>query len=821
MTYDMHTASLGPPPAPRATSEPHTILLWSALTIGLLATASNARAQQHNGDTLETVVVTAQKVRQNINDVGMSIVEVSGEQLTRNGIVVPEDLAKEVPGLVFARAQGGEPTYTIRGVGFNDVSISAPPTVGMYVNEVPLPYSSMAEGAMLDLQRIEVLKGPQGTLYGQNSTGGTINFIANKPTGDFELGGDVAYMSYDEISVDGFVSGPLSDSIRARVAFSTDDGGAWQQSETRHAILGAKRKYIGRLLLDWHPTDGLKAEFNLNGWIDRSDEQAPQALYLFYYPPGPPGAPATPAPLLAAYNGYVAAELVPPNNARQADWDPAVPFGAIDPINGTTHRGYGRNDSFVQTSLRVDYDLGDRAVLTSVTAWERLYENDLIDGDGLNVNNTNISQLGIVNTLSQELRLSGRLGRLEWLIGGNYEKDHNHNGAAIFSNGGILIPFGQIFGNYSTTPGDSSGPVSLERVQTVAAFAHADYAIMQPLHLVAGIRYTDVRIHDDSCTYDGGDGVLAGFATAVADSPPYNNHIFVRPGGCITLDNLTGLPGIVTSTLDETNVPFSLGLNWKVARDSLLYVSVSRGFKAGTFSSVGAFFSNLLDPARQERLTAYEGGAKLNLAGNHLQVNSALFHYDYDDKQVLGTVQEDNFFVPLATATVNIPKSRIRGAELDILWVPDAQWRVDLGATYLDSKITEASAVDDRTALNLPRDVTGEVLPQTPKWEFRGDLEYDFALWHEAGGFIGAHANYQSKLFSGLGEEPLTEVNAYATLDLRLGMRSPDRRWTGTLFVDNVADRYSWNWAGKPGNDMVFRFANPPRIFGLRLSYAR
>ena len=156
------------------------------------------------------VVVTAQKRSERVQDVPVSITAASGQQLRKMGVTSAADLERVVPGFTYALSQYGNPIFTIRGVGFYEEAVSAQPDVTVYVDQIPLPYSHMTEGAPLDVDRVEVLKGPQGTLFGQNATGGVINYIAAKPTNDFHYGVDGTYGSFNEADLGGYVSGPLS-----------------------------------------------------------------------------------------------------------------------------------------------------------------------------------------------------------------------------------------------------------------------------------------------------------------------------------------------------------------------------------------------------------------------------------------------------------------------------------------------------------------------------------------------------------------------------------------------------------------------------------
>jgi hypothetical protein len=168
------------------------------------------------------IVVTARKKQESSNSIGMSINALTGDTLAKQGILNTADLVKAVPGFNYTRSTYGTPVYTLRGVGFNETTLAAAPPVSVYVDEVPLPYSVMAQGAALDVQRVEVLKGPQGTLFGQNSTGGAINYIAAKPTKTLQAGADASFGRFDSFTGSAFLSGPITDTLRGRIAIRRD-----------------------------------------------------------------------------------------------------------------------------------------------------------------------------------------------------------------------------------------------------------------------------------------------------------------------------------------------------------------------------------------------------------------------------------------------------------------------------------------------------------------------------------------------------------------------------------------------------------------------
>jgi iron complex outermembrane receptor protein len=234
-----------------------------------------------------------------MNDIGIAVSAFSGEQMRNLGIADAGDVAKFTPGLHLTETGvTGVPVYTIRGVGFDDYSANSSSTVGVYVDEVSFPYPTMTRGPLFDMERIEVLKGPQGTLYGRNTTGGAINFITNKPVQDFAAGVSVEYGRYDTLNTEGFINGALSESISGRLSFATKYvGEGWQNSVSSNETLGEEDATALRGIVGWDVTDSLTTTLSVNWYEDQSQNLAPQ--YFTYVPLVPAFASIYPAPPIA------------------------------------------------------------------------------------------------------------------------------------------------------------------------------------------------------------------------------------------------------------------------------------------------------------------------------------------------------------------------------------------------------------------------------------------------------------------------------------------------------------------------------------------
>ena len=376
----------------------------SALAVAaLLFSTTSAHAQTSAGasqqapvDTsVSEVVVTAQKRSENINRVGMSITAATAETLNKLGVMDARDLSKVVPGFTFTESSLNTPVYTIRGVGYYETSLAATPAVTVYVDQIPLTYPQMTRNAAFDLERVEVLKGPQGTLFGQNSTGGAVNYIAAKPTDTPHAGVTLTGGRFAEFDASGYASGPIAPNLTGRIAVSHEQRDDWQYSYTRPGdTRGQEDITQGRILLDWKPVERLSFELNVNGWVDRSDSQAAQ---LVAHTPN-----FFPEPAFAAYP-------LAPANARAADWTPSL--------------SKQRHDQFYQGSLRTDYSLTDRIKLTSLTSYSDLREDAPTDGDGTSLSLDDAVIVGRIKSFNQELRVQGDMGHTRWVVGADYSHD--------------------------------------------------------------------------------------------------------------------------------------------------------------------------------------------------------------------------------------------------------------------------------------------------------------------------------------------------------------------------------------------------------------
>jgi outer membrane receptor protein involved in Fe transport len=722
------------------------------------------------------IIVTAQKRSQSVNAVPMSITAATGEQLQQAGIKEVSDLPKVTVGMSSSVGQTGTPVYTLRGVGYNDAAMSARPAVTVYLDEAPIPFALETKGASLDLERVEVLKGPQGPVFGNNSTGGAINFIAAKPTSELTAGGSFTYGRFNEIDLDGHVSGPLTDTLSVRLAAEHRGGDGWQTSYTRKDRLGKQDFTNMRGSLLWKPSPDLRAQLTINRWIDRSETQAAQAF-----------APAVNAP--GFFTSELAAHPFAPHNDRAADWTPGV--------------DYSRNNRFFQAIGRIDYDFVDALTLTSLTTYSNYRQHLPVSFGGTDFNNLSSLSVGTDKSFSQELRVALKLDHLNAVVGGTYARDR------VKEDENLLFPDSSLAYFLAAATGlpllTSFDVLKDERIRSYAMFGNIEYEIAPKLTIQAGARYTNTKDRFSGCTADPGDGKTSATIGALFG-------VSIPPAACVTINPATFTPALVQSHLNEDNVSWRVGIQFKPTANALLYANVSKGYKAGGYPSITALFAPGADPAKQESVLAYEAGFKLPLFGRLLQINGAGFYYDYRNKQVTGSIKDP--VIGAIAKLVNVPKASITGAEIQVISSPMRGLTLNVGASYLDSKVRGDFITF--TSFGAVTNVRGTRLPFTSKWQAVGSGRYGWSLKSNVNAFVGSDIRYQSSSINDLGT-PATGIRGYVLTDVQAGIEAPDGRWRAYVWGRNVFNTYYW-FAQFRGVDTLGRYAGQPATYGLTLA---
>ena len=754
---------------------------------------------------LEEIVVTAQKREQRINDVGITVNVFTAERLQSFGVARPDDLETMVPGLTITQQQpAGAPVYTIRGVGFNDFTTSASSTVGIYNDTSNIPYPVMTRGVLFDIARVEVLKGPQGDLYGRNTTAGTINFISNLPTPDLVGGVRLGFDNYSTLDVEGYLSGPFSDAARGRIAVkhvSSSEG--WQDSVSRPGDeLGERDELALRGIVEFDLTDDVALRLTGRYFRDQSDNVSATATAI--------------AP------GFDQSSLPSNFNAEAADWT-----ADHRPVNDNETTGISANLTWQAGDLR----------LTSITSFDDFERTGArFDTAGVAYEDADITNSTDISVFSQELRLeSTGDSALYWSAGLYYADDD------IDEN--YLMEFRGSFG----LTGESRYSQTTE---SIAAFGHVEFDFTDRTRLTVGLRYTDEDRSWTGCTYDTGDGLMAGFYNFFV-YPVFLEPLFpgadpIAPGGCTVFNDVAGTPNPgqfvpFSDSIDTSQLMGKVSLDYKPNDDILLYGTVSTGFKSGGFNGAIALSHTMLQPYEQEELISYEIGMKSTLLDGNMQLNASAFLYDYQDKQ------EATVFIAPVGGVVgfdNVPESTIRGLEMEMTWAITDGLRWDFGLAYLDSEIDEWIARCPAGLLGAPvalpagcpaesvfgnvlfYDASGDELNNAPEWQLATTLSYRVNVSDALAMTFAVDASYKDDNIGSIAAPTADSADVpfsgylpdYTLLNARVKFRNPDGPWAVTVWGRNITDEYYWH-STSASNSTATRINAMPSTYGVAFSY--
>ncbi|MFZ0266438.1 TonB-dependent receptor [Caulobacter sp.] len=768
---------------------PRHLTAWIGAGAALASwSGGGALADEAANTPVQEVVVTAQKREQAVDAVGMAITAATDLTLRARGIDSLADLPRLVPGLTLQQSSFASTSFTLRGVGFFNSDLATPPAVTVYLDEAPLPYPAMTKLVAFDLARVEVLKGPQGTLFGQNATGGAVNYIAAPPTLTTATGVDVSYGRFDRVLLGGFVSGPITDDLSGRLAVQGRWGDGWQKSVTRPGDrLGRISELQGRASLEWRPDTRLTSRLTLTVTHDGSESLAGQFLAAH------PQLPALTAPGLLAFPVVT--------TPRAADWsttraDTGEPFP------------YASDTNLLQTRWRTDYHVGKATTLTSLTSYAHL---DLAYGQDPNGTpfNTNevIDRDGEVSSFFQEFRMAGQRGRSDWLVGVNYAHDAiKDQPVELFRDVDLARAYEAID---PQAYADANRLTNRVRVNTYAAFAKAEYRLSEQLTAEGAIRYNVDRRVFDSCVLVISDHFARFWNLFRGGVEP-----LTRVGDCSVLDPANGLRPVdnVHSTLNQNSTSWRVGLDWTVRPGLLAYANISKGYKAGAVPVMVSAMATQYAPISQESLVAYETGVKAGLFERRAQLNLSAFYYDYQDKQLRSSYL-DPVFGPLE-GLVSIPKSHVVGAEAQLVARPVTGLTIDTAVTYVHTEIDRFTGFDGVAGFG---DQAGTPFPFSPKWQSVTNLDYVFPLTQRLQGFAGGTLTRNSRTYAGVGAPEQLRLADFTLLDLRAGVESADGRRRLWLWGRNVANTYYWTNVFLNAN-VVSRFVGQPATYGLTVS---
>jgi iron complex outermembrane receptor protein len=734
-------------------------------------------------EALEEVTVTATRRAENLQNVANSATVFAGNELRALGVLEPKDLAEQTPGLLTKFGPNGLATvgFYMRGVGINDFTGTVDPSVGIYVDEVFMPTPDMLNFAVFDTQRVEVLRGPQGTLYGRNSTAGAINFILAKPTREFEGFVQGGYGSYQSSNLSGAVSGPLSEKLLGRLSVA----GAWAPSDSGYAFnrftgdhLGKNNSIAVRGQLQWLPTD----DFNIRLMYTYGDRKSEMPLleHVGSRVPGNPGQIC--APVLAGHRAEgTCVDLL-------GYFDPDH-----DPYDGDSNLNPQMQIRSNDVAATIEWKL-PHVTLTSISGYDDFSKRQLQDIDASpNVAADNLTFNDVTN-YSQEIRLtSDDSFPVQWIAGVNYANTKVH----WFQN----IDLTDLAGIPTSNGADQETKASAVFGQLILPFAGKWEA-------TAGLRYTNEKRDWTGATFI---GTFPNLAAAYASGAPRLSQLPIPPGtpgagGPLDFDN----------SLDENNSDFQAVLKYKPNDNSMFYGSISQAFRSGGFSSAVIFSQEALEPYKPENLTSYEIGTKLTFPGARLRFNAAAFFYNFKGFQAT--------FVRATEASARLQNAgdvHTKGLEASIDWYPTAHFSANLGLSLLDSEII-------RTDVELPpldggpaTTIKGNEVPNAPKYTLNGRARYELPL--SSGYGLGMQLDFTSvdKHFLEPNNRKVLEEDGYFLLNGRVSFGPDQGPWDVSAWVRNITDEEYMSAA----QDLILSLGfaevvvGQPRTWGVDFQY--
>ena len=720
-------------------------LLGVLAAVFAISAGAQEEAEKTVDSVLDEILVTAQRREQTVQDVGISITAFSADDINELRIQVPSDLASHIPNVDMTSQLGKQNVVvTIRGVGLNDINANISPSVGVYVDDVFLASPGMLGFSIFDLERIEVLKGPQGTLYGRNTIGGAINFITKKPGDEGEGYLTVGYGNFDATELEGAVTVPISENLSARLAATYDNRNSFFTNVSR-GRLGDLETYAFRGILAANLSPNVETSLTFQYGRDDSSEILWNPIYTFgancnAFETGIPD-PANCTDALGFFDPT-------PDDPFSVDiGDAPDPFLDVETFSGT---------------LRFNWSIAENINLTSITGYQdfdRTFSSEQ-DSNELHLGEAEMRAIEI-EQFSQEFRLAGLTGSLDWISGVFYSFD------TIDSR--FIFNFSDFLGFITVNT------VEPQDTESVAGFVDGRWQINDRFTIVGGARLT------------------------------YEKRDFVAASGFLN-------GPVVASTddsIDETDLSGRIGVEYTPNENSLYYATISNGFHSGGFFGSLTFAPDLLEPFGPEDLFAYEIGGKWTAAEGRLQVNASAFYYQYEDLQTIVRV-------PFGNKLTNIDGTTdVWGLDLDftVQPIPGLLLRGAIG--LLD---TEMPAFDGPLVGPIPE---GNELPNAPSFSATGLARYEFPIG--AGGLIGAlqvDFHYKDDTHREAQNLIIDTAPNFTVVNARASISSPDVRWEFAVWGKNLNDDiHPEQTAFLPFAETAIQVMAAPRTYGATLSY--
>lgn len=718
---------------------------------------------------LDTVIVTATKTSRDLQDVPLSITALTEEAMDVRGIANADDLQRVVPGLVVANTgnnagSGFGTNMAIRGVSTPNSIPGGDPGVPVYIDGHYIQASSFALRDMLDIQRVEVLRGPQGVLKGRNASGGSIDLVTNRPTEEFEGGLSVDLGSYDRREFRFVASGPLTDNFRVRAAISDEVSDGYIENVSpvapRRDLMYADSTSI-RLSAEYDATENLEV-FASGYWYENTGNTTVYTVTGEFDRTSP-------------YYVTLPADYVNPTNQE--------PYKARA---DSPHENYDRG---VGVSLDLTWELGVNTVkwlnAYNASRSEIVLDLDMTDA----VPKVEWGNYVDYDTYSSELQfISGDTSALSWVGGLFYYFESSTTETSFYADPAI---FGAVFT-------EVSDPLPTLESKALGAFANIEYKLTDDIELVLGGRYS----YDDKSMVRG----------------------LTRTYGTFVLADTSGVTDLQKNWSKFT---YRAGLNYHLSDDVMLYGSYSEGYRAGGFNSA-AFDELSYEPETIHAVEIglksrwFDNRVQLNLA----VFNNDYEDKQETVSKIILDVNGDP--VDFVTSIQNSATATVRGVELEFSALVSEYLSVDASVGYLDARYGELTAVDgDRPQLG-EFDLAGNTLPFASDWKYNLGIQYRIPLREDLGSlWVRGDYSYVSEYFTSYFNRSLATTAPYAdnvpghdNINARLTWSSPDSTWKADFYVLNLADSADLVHQSPTYHNAGLNFVvyTKPRTFGVRLS---
>ncbi|WP_193165948.1 TonB-dependent receptor [Microbulbifer hainanensis] len=745
------------------------------------ALVGGARANE-----IEEVTVTAQKRAESVQDVPIAISAFSGDALDSLGTSNLQELTEHIAGAeLFDDRGAGQPTWVIRGVGLADFNSNNTPTAAIYYDEQYLPSNVMGGIGMFDIDRVEVLKGPQGGLYGRNTSGGAVRVVSARP----ELGGDAngyvstSYGSWGRATLEAAAGASLGESSAFRISAMTEQGGGWQDSLATEKDDEYGDRDFSALRAQWlfAPSDGVELLLKLETGRDQSETTLGLTRALYDPNTGDFCASAWAgradssqcATLANLTNAWVLTPGDPGLLPSQQKADGSVVLS--NPINALDNDWRGFNG-------QLNWDLGF-ATFTSISAYLAYQNNQVFDYDGQSLHLFHEDGRADLKSWSQEFRLvSNGDGDSNWLLGATVARDTIDE-----------LRLADLSDNWLVFPGMTKRGFNQDS-KSWAVYGQWEQYLAEDWRLSSSLRYTsEDRALRNDYHYD-------------------------------TIGDFYYIQGVDKDYSLGANWSGHIGLDWKPSENALIYAKATKGFKSGGFFGGFAFSADELQAYGEETVWSYETGFKSDWLGRSLQLNGALYYYDYRDVQGFTQALSDTTGLPI-TRLGNLGDAEHKGAELEMVWLPQAVegLSLQLGLAWLDVKISDSDTIAlDPAGQAAP--IEGRPRAFAPQWSTSAQLRYEFAVGADLNSALQLDYSWRDDLaprdaFTSPLDYAAYGYDGYQVVNARLSLLPAGERWELALVGKNLTNEAYL--ATATGDDLgsFMQIPGRPRSWALEASY--